>query len=1059
MNILRLVFTGLFLLSLICAIRGLMYKRKNIGFVIASLMIATVDILCVFILGIDNVKEASNRYLLYFLLHAWSLFAFLLMLLGIEKKRSNKIFLAITGLICCYQTYLVVSQYRGDRIFSFSKRIFFRKAFWVAVDDSKNTGIFFSYFSYRLCIYINIILILLALLICIAKTHKIFRSRYYAFATIVGSYMLSEILKVYFAFPVWIPCIAYNLVPVLCLFYTESYAKRKLREWSLDSFANDMSDGLILYDKQNDLIHLNDMVKNTLSPRLLESFRDREALKRWIEESREEGNEGVISYTGVDREYYFKVYVRALGETDGPIGTLFILHDTTDSIIRLKVMEQANEELERASRMKSDFLANMSHEIRTPMNAVIGMAELAMHETDRAKTEDYLLQIQSSGRNLLNIINDILDYSKIESGKMDILEEEYEPFEEYLDIANVVATRIGGKPLELFIIVETALPKKLRGDAMRIRQILINLMNNAVKFTAEGFVRVMIKCENIETGTAKLTFHVVDTGIGIKPEDLEKLFISFQQLDSKRNRSVEGTGLGLAIAKNLVEAMHGEIGVNSEYGKGSDFWFTIPQTVVDKTNEIYVENAYEKRVWVLDENEDMRDIFVKEVRGYGVDCDAISSLEEYEPGNKQEILFFTEKRYTEDVREFLEAHPQLSGIILVGLGSEFESSLPNLHVMRRPESTMRLVRMLNGRYNEIRSVKEDKVFRIDFTAPEARVLLVDDNHINLTIAEGLIAPLKMQVDTAGGGKEAIDKVRVNNYDLVFMDHMMPEIDGVDATRSIRAGGEDIHQPVIIALSANVMEEAKKLFYEAGMNDFVAKPIEVKELITTIKRWLPPQKILENSTSVTPESAQPEDAGLVNCEGFDTETAVRALGSAELYHEITGEYYRSGKDKLEGIRQAYEAENLEDYIIRVHALKSSSRQIGAMELGSLAEKLELAGKAGETETIRAENESLLKKFGALLEQLAPYYETGAADDSEKPPIEREMLLSLLDRLEQSCDDLDLDGMETVGDTLKQYAFEEETGARIEALRKAIAEIETDRCMELIAEIRARASRES
>lgn len=1053
MLLLRFVFAVLFLISAGCTVKGALEKRRNIGFLITSAMIAIGDAFCIFVLGIQDAKGATKILLPYYILHAWLLFAFMIMIILIDRYRRLWGYLVPAAVACIYQTYLVVSQYFGARIFSFQKRIYFRQPFWVAV-DSKNTGLLFSYRSYRIAMYVCIFLVLCLLVGCIRRSHKIFRARYYALIIIAIAYSVAERLVIRFTLPVWIPGIVYNLISLLCLYFVGAFANNSLREWSLDRFANDMSDGLILYDKYDDLIHMNDMIKNTLQESLLEDFKDKGKLEQWIIDAGDEENKKIITYSGADREYYFKVTVRELGGKKSRIGTLYILHDTTDSIIRIKAMEKANEELERANRMKSDFLANMSHEIRTPMNAVIGMAEIAMHEKEMPKVEDYLMQIQSSGRNLLNIINDILDYSKIESGKMEIIEDEYEPFMEFADIANVLVTRIGDKPLELFVVVDSDLPHVLKGDAMRIRQVLINLANNAIKFTPEGIVRVNIKCEPVSPGMVNMTYHVIDTGIGIKEEDLGKLFVSFQQVDSRRNRSVEGTGLGLAISQKLVVAMGGQIGVESEYGKGSDFWFTVPQKVIDETNDVFVEDAAGKHAFVLDENEGMMDVFVREVRRLGAGSSTLASLQDYVPSGKKDFLFFKEDYYNEGIRDFLNHHKDVIGIILIGVASKFVPDISNLHIMRRPETTIRLVQTLNEKYDEVRSVDEDKVFKADFIAPDARVLIVDDNAINLTIAGGLMAPLKMQIDTADGGQCAVDKVKANVYDIVFMDHMMPEVDGVDATRQIRSAGDSIHQPVVIALSANVMEEAKKLFKEVGMNDFVAKPIEVRNLITTIKKWLPAEKIVDSDAA----EAAGEDDARENVErlqgaGLDTEAAIRALGSAALYDKIAAEYYRSGEDKYNSITEAFDTEDWENYTIRVHALKSSSRQIGAMELGSKAEALEKAGMARDINTIRANTEEALHEFRELLDKLSVYYQTEEEDSSDKPMIDKETLASLLGELETACDDLDLDGMEGISDKLKGYAYEEGIRGQIDALYKAIADVDTDGCMDIINELRA------
>ena len=1050
MTLLNIVFVVLSLISAACAVRNGIDKRRNIGFIAVSVMIAISDIMYIVLLGVRDAKAAARVLLPYYILHAWFLLAFLLMILLIDRFRRFAVLLVVPAGVCIYQTYLCVSQFLGARVFSFQKRIYFRRAFWVAI-DTKNTGILFSYRSYQITLCISLIFIMLALVWGIVLSQKIFRTRYYALIGITVAYGVSTWLMIHFSLPVWIPGVVYNVISVLCLYFTGFFARNRLRAWSLDSFANDMSDGLVLYDKYDDLIHINDMVKETLDEGLVKGFKDKSMLEKWIADSADGENKAIITYTGAnERKYYFKVSARCLGEKQTQIGTLYILHDTTDSIRRIKAMEKANEELERASRMKSDFLANMSHEIRTPMNAVIGMTELAMRETDSPQITDYLLQIQNSGRNLLNIINDILDYSKIESGKMEIIEDEYEPFTELSDIANVLVTRIGEKPLELFVVVDSDLPHKLCGDAMRIRQVLINLANNAIKFTPVGIVKIHVKCEMKADGMAQMMYHVIDTGIGIKEEEISKLFVRFQQLDSKRNRSVEGTGLGLAISQRLVGAMAGEIGVESEYGKGSDFWFTIPQKVVDATNDIAVENASEKHAFVLDENNGLSALFVEEVKRLGVDGSVITSLENYSPTGKREYLFFKEERYDDQIRGFLETHKNVEGISLAAVTSEFAPDRPNLHVMRRPETTMNMVQTLNNRYSESRIAGEEKAFHADFTAPDAKILVVDDNRINLTIAGGLMAPLKVQVDTAGGGQEAIDKVKANPYDIVFMDHMMPEIDGVDATKTIRAAGEISNQPVIIALSANVMEEAKRLFREAGMDDFVAKPVDVRELTNAIKRWLPADKIREKDSSAVEETH--DDEVRVRCEGLEIENAVRALGSAALYDKIAEEYYRTGADKLNSILADFEQQNWADYTIKVHALKSSSRQIGAMELGSMAEALEKAGKAGDIDTIKADTGSALEAFRELLGKLEVFFPETEEDDADKPMIGEERLNGLLDELEAACDDLDLDAMEEVGSKLKQYAFGEDRREDIEALYKAISDIDMDECVEIVHRLR-------
>ena len=510
-------------------------------------------------------------------------------------------------------------------------------------------------------------------------------------------------------------------------------------------------------------------------------------------------------------------------------------------------MKEKSEGLAREARLKSDFLANMSHEIRTPMNAVIGMAEIAMREDLTPGARDCLNQIQKSGRNLLNIINDILDYSKIEAGKMEIVKEKYEPVKELTDIANVLATRVGDKKIELFVSVDSSIPHALQGDPMRIRQVLINLANNAIKFTYEGNVGIFVSCERVDEDNVVLKYDIMDTGIGIKEEDMEKLFVSFQQVDSKRNRSIEGTGLGLAISQRLVDAMGGQIGVNSKYGQGSDFWFTIPQKVLDKSNDLVVKDAKNKRALFLEKGTKSANVFMVEMDRFGIQKGTISNLKEYKPVSEvKDYLFFNNNLYDESLKLFLNKHPNITGIVFIDFNSEFKPDIKNLYILRRPITTQKIASLLNDDDKDTLVREEEGAFTVSFTAPDADILIVDDNPINIAIAEGLLSTMNMKIDTAMSGQEAIDMIKKKDYDIVFMDHMMPEMDGVDATKIIRETMKSAEELVIIALTANAVEEAKQQFFEVGMNDFVAKPIEIKELVSKIRKWLPEDKIIDGT---------------------------------------------------------------------------------------------------------------------------------------------------------------------------------------------------------------------
>ena len=502
-----------------------------------------------------------------------------------------------------------------------------------------------------------------------------------------------------------------------------------------------------------------------------------------------------------------------------------------------------NMELSKSSSMKSDFLANMSHEIRTPMNAVIGMAEMALREELTPAAREYIGQIKSSGQTLLTIINDILDFSKIESGKMDISDVEYEPMSVINDVSNIIMTRIGSKELELTVDVNPDLPSGLYGDNIRIKQVMVNLANNAVKFTKEGNVHVKVDFWQTDEETIELSVAITDTGSGIKESDMNKLFRSFQQLDSKRNRNIEGTGLGLAICKQLVNLMNGKIHVDSEYGKGSTFSFVIPQKITNNARS--VERLDENLAAAgLIRSEYIASELAGDMKKLGVSYERLESEEFLNVVKEKQIgfLFIEQPLFTEGVQYFLKLNPDVSGILLTNYRSVRSYDLPNLRVVKKPLYILGLSNIFHGREDNT-AFSPTEAEDVDFVAPTAEILVVDDNAINLTVVKGLLAPLQMKIDTALSGKEAVLKVTDKRYDIIFMDHMMPEMDGEETLKLLRSRVDGFCQKTpVIAVTAHVMSNASEFYESKGFDGYLAKPISGALLEAAMQKFLPAELI-------------------------------------------------------------------------------------------------------------------------------------------------------------------------------------------------------------------------
>jgi len=723
----------------------------------------------------------------------------------------------------------------------------------------------------------------------------------------------------------------------------------------------------------------------------------------------------------------------------------------------LKTSQEKTEEAELACQAKEDFLANMSHEIRTPMNVINGMTELVMQKGLSDEEKEYIYGIHAAGENLLAIINDILDFSKMESGELELSEEPYETMSFFYDISNITKVRLGEKKVELLVDINPKLPVKLIGDALRLKQVILNLLTNAVKYTEQGQIVLRADFKKTTEGI-DLEVSVKDTGIGIRDEDMEKIFRAFGQLDAKRSRAVEGTGLGLAISKELVSLMGGSLQFESIFGEGSNFHFTVPQQVVDESPCAIVKDKEKIYLGIYTENKNTLDAIIqtadqlelvyKEIK----DKDSILRTVHEEGINH----LFLDCTLGSSFTEFLKLLPKGTAVLISEDVCQGHFEERNVYVVKKPIYSMVLASALNHKEPE-REVYEKEIQRnrTRFRAPEAKVLIVDDNAVNLKVATGLLRSYEMQLDTASSGKEAIDKVTEKKYDLVLMDHMMPGMDGIEAAQRIRKLPEDYYRSLpIIALSANAVHGAQEMFLEAGMNDFVAKPIEMRILTEKLLKWLPEDKIIrgmaepdESSQGIDAamqkdmrqeadeggqqerQSEETEEPDLVpysieNMEfpdiaGMDYEAGLNYVGGDEaLYREVVFDYADTAEERALAIESCLTENDIEAYTLNVHALKGVSRTIGAFEVGRMAMELEESGKAGDWEKIRRTTPLLLEKYRELGSKLKG---KSAEENEELLPLTNEELKEKLQRLLDLLEEYDSFGAEEVLKDMERYDY--------------------------------------
>lgn len=664
---------------------------------------------------------------------------------------------------------------------------------------------------------------------------------------------------------------------------------------------------------------------------------------------------------------------------------LLLLLAAANTIHKLVNMEKKKQQALMASEAKGRFLANMSHEIRTPINAVLGMDAMILRECTDMTIREYALDIQNAGQSLLALINDILDLSKIESGKLEILPEEYDLSSLLHDIINMITMKAKDKGLAVELSVDESLPSRFWGDDIRLRQILVNLMNNAVKYTEKGSVTLTVtgadkgNDNSLNRGISDshapsggsvyaLAFQVKDTGIGIRQEDLVKLFQEFQRIEEERNRNIEGTGLGMSITTKLLELMGSKLEVESVYGEGSTFSFALEQKVIDA-----------------------------------------------EPiGNLGERI---KKRATE--------------------------------------------------YS----------YQAAFTAPQAQVLVVDDNSVNRKVFAGLLKETKVMVDEAAGGMECIRMAEEKQYDVIFLDHMMPDLDGIETLHRIREMKEcpNYNAPVI-ALTANAVSGAREMYLKEGFDSFLSKPIIPHKLEKMLMQFLPEDKITYEERTDDSQmgmsgnegagSGQAEESTQIDVlpqlDGIDWEYALLHLKDIGILKDTVDNFYRSMDQEADELMQFFQMlqaaqgeqqrEGMKQFEVKVHSMKSAAAMIGAVPLSGVARMLEYAARGGETEVILAVAPVFLREWRKMKEILKSCVETAAEEaEADKPMADFNVLLSQIRQIGDAMRDMDIDRADEMVVQIQKFRYPVLLAPVVEKLGNAVANIDEGQAARWIGEL--------
>ena len=604
--------------------------------------------------------------------------------------------------------------------------------------------------------------------------------------------------------------------------------------------------------------------------------------------------------------------------------------------------------------VKSNFLSNMTHELRSPLNIIMGLSDLILGDKNVSpEILDYAKKINSSSRSLFNVVSDILDFSNLESGKLEITPIPYDFADLINDIVESTRLKLAETFLSCFFYVDPSLPAQLIGDSSRVKQILLNLISNSLKYTKEGSIAVTVR-GNVDDEILNLEFEVQDTGIGIKQEEQEKIFNMFQRFENDMN--VSGTGIGLALSRRLCELMEGSLDFHSEYGNGTTFTAKIKQRVKCGYQVVDTDGIKKRDILIFEPRRRYSSFLLRVFESLGINARLTTSAVDFSAGLQEDYDYdyiFVSAMYFSRVRTLLERSGANTPVVVIASNDYNYPNEQNVYVVQAPITCIAIARFLSEDVPERQTSKS--LLLKDVYAPKATVLLVDDNAVSLQIASGLLKFHGITTETASSGFDALSLLQEKSYDLIFMDYLMPGMDGIETAKEIRKMNNKNSKTPIIALSANTLSGMREKFITEGMNDFLTKPVEKNDLNDVLSRWLPTDKIVPRvQKPVQSENIQDIQFLIPN---VNTVSGVKYAGnSITAYIDVLKTYIVDTASKLELLEDAYSKKDWETYTVNMHAVKSASKAIGADKLSIAAARLEKAASEANADFIAANTEN-------------------------------------------------------------------------------------------------------